>query len=357
MQILVKNITKSLILPNIIVAVILCFLVWIIQSLRFLEFISSKGIDFFMVIQLTLNFLPSFLFLILPAAIGIAVVYYYNRMLCDNEIVVMRSIGMSDWQITKPALIYGLLVCVVGYALSFYISPLANRKFQERKAFLQNHYAAIIIQGGAFTEPVKGLTIYIDKVLENNTYKGILVNDQRKSGQEMTMIAKEARLIEDENSSYFELTDGSRQEVKDNKLSILFFKNFPLNITNYVKDPQQKWLEPQERNIFELFKHEDQRPEMQGKLRAELNQRLVWPLLCIIVSMIGSSLIISGYYRRYNYNNNMIKAGLAILSIISVQVIINMFVARFSYVNYLSILLLLVSISIYLFIINKSRAL
>ena len=81
--------------PTVFVTVTLTGVIWLTQSLRFLDLIINRGLsagDFF---YLTLLLLPKILVLLLPISLFSATVYIYHRLKTDSEIVVMRAVGLS----------------------------------------------------------------------------------------------------------------------------------------------------------------------------------------------------------------------------------------------------------------------
>ena len=110
--------------------------IWLMQSLRFVDLIINKGLSASYFAQLTLLVLPGVLNIILPIALSAAVLYVYNRLDSDSEIVVMRSAGLGNLPLARPALLLALGVTVVGYFLSLYFMPMGQRTFMDMRTKL-----------------------------------------------------------------------------------------------------------------------------------------------------------------------------------------------------------------------------
>ena len=70
-------------------------MVWVTQALREFDLLTSKGqtvLVFFVVTGLSL---PLLFMVIAPIALFLAVIYAYNRIGADSELIVMSSAGMS----------------------------------------------------------------------------------------------------------------------------------------------------------------------------------------------------------------------------------------------------------------------
>ena len=83
-----RYIFRQLAIGTVLVSIALAFIVWLTQSLQFLQFIVSKGLSVTAWLKLTLLLLPSFLLTILPAALFFVVLFTYNKLTSDRELVV-----------------------------------------------------------------------------------------------------------------------------------------------------------------------------------------------------------------------------------------------------------------------------
>ena len=90
-----RYIFRQLALALLAVTVGLAVLVWLTQSLRFIELVLDRGLSFLVFIELTGLLLPGFLAVILPIATFLVALFVYVRLSADRELVVMRAAGLS----------------------------------------------------------------------------------------------------------------------------------------------------------------------------------------------------------------------------------------------------------------------
>src|SRR4028119_203307 len=107
-----RYIFRQLALSLLAVTVGLAVLVWLTQSLRFIELVLDRGLSFLMFIALTGLLLPGFFAIILPIATFLVALFVYVRLSSDRELVVMRAAGISQWRLARPAT--GLALLSVG---------------------------------------------------------------------------------------------------------------------------------------------------------------------------------------------------------------------------------------------------
>src|SRR5690242_19661463 len=70
--------------------------IWLAQSLRLIDLIVNRGLTLDVFLYLALLILPRFLDIVLPIGVFIAILFTYNKLLAESEIVVMRAAGMSQ---------------------------------------------------------------------------------------------------------------------------------------------------------------------------------------------------------------------------------------------------------------------
>src|SRR5215469_4424167 len=139
----------------------LAALIWLIQSLRFVELVVNHGLSFGVFIELTGLLIPSFVAVILPITTFVVVQFIYQRLAGDREITVMRAAGLSPYALSRPALALAVLATAAGYALSIWIVPASLTSFRQFQWEIRNRMAAFLVQEGVFTQVSENLTVYV----------------------------------------------------------------------------------------------------------------------------------------------------------------------------------------------------
>src|SRR5687768_3863302 len=105
---------RQLIIGTSLVSVALAFLIWLTQSLQFLQFIVNKGLALGAWLKLTVLLLPWFLSVILPAALFFVVLFVYSKLSLDRELVVAQAAGLSRMRLAAPALLCAAAAMAMG---------------------------------------------------------------------------------------------------------------------------------------------------------------------------------------------------------------------------------------------------
>ena len=97
-------ILRQLLGPFLLITVGLSAVIWLTQSLRFIDMIVNKGLSLSAFLYFSMLLLPTFLGVILPMALFSAILFTYNKLVIDSEVVSLRTAGFSQWSLAAPAL-------------------------------------------------------------------------------------------------------------------------------------------------------------------------------------------------------------------------------------------------------------
>ena len=318
-----RYIFRQLVWWTIIVSVSLTCIVWLTQSLRFVEMIVNTGLSVTTFVTFTLLLLPSFLSLIGPIAVFAAVMFTYTKMLNDSEIVILRATGMSPLKIGRPALLLATLVMLLGYLNSIYLMPASFREFKDLQREFRSELSSLFLQEGVFNPVVDGITVFIRERSESGQLYGIIIHDERIPEKPVTMMAEQGAIVSSDKGPRVLMVNGNRQEVRedDGRLSLLYFDRYTFDLSALNKTEIDLWREPRERFLHELFFS----PEEAGKiynyreLRMEGIFRLSSPLLYLAFTAIGLALLLGGDFNR---RGQFLRILIAVCCVTAIQVVV-----------------------------------
>lgn len=262
---------------------------------------------------------PQIIAILGPMALFVATLNALNRMHRDSEIVVSHSAGMTRWQVLSPVVRLATFVAIIHLCVNLFVQPLAQRELRETVADARADLAASLIQPGAFTYPVDGLTIYAREVSSGNL-RGMLISDTRNPDQPVDYIAQTGTIIKVEGEPAIRMINGQIQQLdQQGQLSVLNFDDYVFELTGFLSEDTDLVLKPSDRFLYELFfpdlgdyyQHRDQH-----KMRAEAHSRLSTPLLNIAMAVIAVLAVIGGDFSRRGYQRRIfIAVGGALLLI------------------------------------------
>jgi lipopolysaccharide export system permease protein len=300
--------------PTVIITASLTAIVWLTQILKFLDFMLSRGLTLGDFMTLTGLMLPSLLFILVPIAVSIAVIYTYNRLMVESELIVLNAVGVSKWQLAKPALMMGMACSLLCYVLSLYVLPLANEKFQDIRTFFRDKYASVLLEEGVFNTPMDGLTVFVRARDSADNLTGILLHDSRDPRATVTMIADTGRMEQTAAGPRFYLNKGMRQQWREGKVSWLAFDSYAIDIAFYGQDITRT-RSPSELTIGQLFNPKGLTEQQAVAYRAEGHHRLVWPLLALALPAFTLAMLFSSEFNRRGQLKRLLLATMGIVLI------------------------------------------
>lgn len=303
-----RYLLTNLLWPTVLVTASLTGIVWLTQALRFLDFVLNRGLGLGDFLYLTGLLLPSMLLILIPVSLTIAVLFSYNKLTLESELIVLSAVGVSRWQLARPALVMGMACTLVCYLLGLYLMPLANNKFRDIRSFFRDKYASVLLEEQVFNNPVDGMTVFIRERDANNNLAGILLHDSRNEKQTITMMADHGRVEQTRAGPRFYLQHGVRQTLEKGRVSWLAFDDYAIDIAFYGQDAPRA-SDPDEMTLPQLFHPTSGTPKQLAAFRAEGHQRLSWPLFCLALPLAALAILFSSEFNRRGQWRRITGAG------------------------------------------------
>jgi lipopolysaccharide export system permease protein len=297
----------------------LTFVIWLTQTVRFLDLIINRGLPLTTALYLLSLLVPELLIILLPAALFIATLFVYWRLGVDSELVVLRSAGMSPWQIARPALVTALIVTLLGYWLCLSLAPHANRAFATLANELRNDFSQVLLQEGVFTEATPGLTVYTRARTAEGALAGVVVYDERPGQPQTIYTAARGLITGGADGPMILLEDGTLQQrqSKNDPPSILTFERTLVQLgaqgdAGRAAQPRMQWL-----TLAQLMNPSGELDSVtRARYRIEVHWRLTQPLFGLAYTVVAlASLLIGGFGRRAQRWRGI----LAVLSVCAMQ--------------------------------------
>jgi len=205
-------------------------IVWVIQAVNYLDFITEDGHSFRVYISYTLFNFPKIIHRILPFVFFVSLFYQINRYELKNELIIFWSTGISRFQFTKIILGFSLIFLIFQIFIGVYLSPSSQDKARN---FIRNSnidFFPSLFQEGKFIDVVKNLTIFIESEKPKGVYNNIFL---KEDGLKSRVIYANKGFIKDlGNKKYLELSNGNVVNVGDAKNNFSF-DSIDFNLTQF----------------------------------------------------------------------------------------------------------------------------
>ena len=339
-----RYISRQIALSLLAVTIGLAALIWLTQSLRFIELVLDRGLPFSVFLELTGLLLPSFFAVILPITTFVVTLFTYVRLSTDRELVVMRAAGLSDWRLARPALMVALVATGLGLMLQTWLVPVSHAAFREWQFEIRNQMAAILLQEGVFSSVSNDLTVYARIRERDGTLRGILIHDQREPGAPVTILAERGVILPSPNGPRVVLINGQRQQMEravppnsppgtppQPRLTVLAFGENSVDLARTSRTEDSRNRDSRERFVGELLNPDPAEglPERDiRKFKAEGHGRLASPFTALSFALVGLAAALASGFRRHGGGLTAVIAVGAVVSLLALGLAVGNLAAR-----------------------------
>jgi lipopolysaccharide export system permease protein len=306
-------------------------LIWLTQSLRFIQIIVNHGLSPFVFVKLTLLLVPSFVATILPITCFIVVLFIYARMAGDRELTVMRAAGLSDVALARPALAIAAAAVLCGYVLNLIMVPAALNEFRLYEFEIRNQIAAFLLEPGVFTPVADGVTVYVQSRSADDSLGGIIIEDNRDPTAPATILAHSGALLVNEQGPMVVLENGSREQIdpRTGRLDVLTFSRNIISLAEAAKAGTPDMTDSAEVGLSDLLHPRASltQPE-QAKWLVEAQRRLTAPLAALTYTLIGLVATLRGVFRRHGGLLRPAGAVIVVVLLVALSLGVNNLAAR-----------------------------
>lgn len=267
-----------------------------VQIMSMMKFLMNYGIKMTSFLGMTMMMIPLIISIIIPFVTFISVLFVYNKLISDNEIVVISASGYSPGQIARPGLILAGILTLLHLILNVWIVPATQSKFYDTQWNLRYGLAHLKLQEAAFTEMSHGLVVYVDKVAGHNL-KQVMLSDTRDTKSQIVIFAEEGQLVSTVRGLSIVMTNGSLNITGNGNINGTF-DTFDMDLSlNEKKSGASSRVRRMSTHSLLKSLHGDITAKQRKSITAELYNRFLGPImnlvlaaLCLVV-LLRSSLL------------------------------------------------------------------
>ena len=297
----------------------LCLIVWVIQAVNYLDFVSEDGHSFRVYFLYTLLSFPKIFSRISVFIFFISIIYILSKYDENNEILIFWSNGIKKIQLTNKLFKYSIIFLIFQLILTLIVVPKTQDK---ARSFIRDSnidYFSSIVKSKSFVDVFSSLTFFIEKKNEDGSLKNIYIKeDYGKKNMDNPLdtriiYAKSGAILEKGNKYYFVLQDGETIDINKNKSEKFKFSKSEFNLSKFstksILLPKIQeissitlfkciytYLKYTNKAKFENLNCDDRTI---NKIAIELYKRVISPFYVLITSLIASILL---YYSKYDSN-------------------------------------------------------
>jgi len=220
------------------------------ELFRLIDLFVRKGLPIAIVGQILIYTLPVIISYTAPMAILVAIVMSFGRAAQDNEILALKTNGLSFLSIMRTPFVITFFFMIFLVFFNNYVLPESNHRVRNLMLDVTRKRPAVRLSEGVFTEDFRGYTIYIGKKDERYSKIYDVTIYDAKDGMLITAPRGDLKSFEQDNILRFTLYDGELHQLVD---SMKYQKTqFDKQILNIQLDDDMVRKERDYRNEDEL---------------------------------------------------------------------------------------------------------
>lgn len=287
---------------------------FLVKLIPFLNFTLELNIGMADFVRLFCYLFPNIFLYSLPMAAMMGVTIGFARLSSDSEILALKASGVSIYQILPPVVVVAALIALFTSYFSIKLIPLSEISMKQLTYQLLKEKINEGIKEHVFTEALGEVVVYIDKIDKSTgEWQNVFVSDTRGVDNPVVTMASSGSMTSNVSNMMVSiiLRNGSLHRPGNESAQIVEFQQYQINIPLKPPSGRATTLKKTALSMQELREEAEQAkvPENRRKYLIEAHKRLVLPVGCLIISLIGLPL---GLQARPGRKAIGIQAGLAI---------------------------------------------
>ena len=349
-------------------------IVWVIQAVNYLDFVSEDGHGFKVYFLYTLFNFPKIFTKLFLISLFISLFYIILKYEEANELSIYWSVGISKINFINKILKFSILLLILQLSLTSYFYPKSQDMSKSFIRMSNIDFFPSLIKEKKFIDTLSNLTIYVDEQSDDKKqFKNILIKDQKKSINEYQIIVASDGIIKNKNNmNYLILKKGEIFSNSNNKdFSSFKFDNFEFSLSNFDSKTMvvPKIQENKSSNIIKCYLNnsnlnrkfyinpeelricdEDIKKEIVQEVFKRFYQPFFIPILCLIacIQIVNS---------KFNYNYHFYKIMIFIFGIIVLftsEILIKYTGKNFTQDMFILVFPIIIFSLIYLFVFKRN---
>ena len=306
------DVTKFLLL----ISLSLSLIIWVIQAVNFLDYISEDGHGLKTYFLITLLNFPKIFTRILPFCVFVSIFYILNKYELKNELVIYWNIGIKKIRFINNLIIFSILLLFFQLFFKIFLVPNSLDLSREYIRSSNMDFFPNLIKEKKFIDSVKNLTIFVETKNKDGELKNIYLKDQMSIEKSQIIYAKKGRFLLKDNINFLILNDGSFIDIDNKKITSFAFKKTKINLSKYITNttifPKVQEVETRYlvNCLYNLYLNKNYKystsfltctKDSQADIREEVFKRIVKPFF-IPALVLLASLIILFNKDHFNYS-------------------------------------------------------
>jgi lipopolysaccharide export system permease protein len=292
-----RYILREMLPPFAVTLFFFSFIFLMTNLLEITNLIINYRIRISTVLWMLIYSMPFFLEFIIPMSVMMAVLLTFLRMSGDNEIVALKSGGVSLYRLLPPVAIF----CIAGFSLTLFMSiyalPWGKSSFKKTIVDIAATSFDIGLKERTFNDSFQGVMLYINRVdLKNKLLIDVFIEDEREAGIVSTIVAPRGKIFKSPGqlAGRLRLYNGTIHNVdfKGRAVHSIRFDiyDFNLDLKHTMAAVRQGPKDKEEMSLGELRQFLESTPRKDARYYSaliEFHEKFSIPFACLALGLLA----------------------------------------------------------------------
>ena len=273
------------------------FVFLMVEMLKVTNMVVNYRVGLFTVLIMLAYSTPYFLTYVIPMSVMIAVLLTFLRLSGDNEIIALKSSGMSIYQLLPPVMLFCMLGCLLTLFMTVYGMAWGRLSLKELTYKIVSSNLEIGLKDRTFNDSFEDVVLYMHKVdPKTKELQDIFIEDKRTQNIVSTVVAPRGKLFSepDEYVYHLLLYNGAicQVDVKNRSTNYIDFETYELrlDIEQAASSLKQGTKHRKEMNLVELrnyLNNSTRRDNKYYNALMELHKKFSIPIACFALGLLA----------------------------------------------------------------------
>lgn len=292
-----RYIIKEMFGPFSINIFVFAFLFLMTEMIEIADWIVNYNLSLWAVLSMIFFTMPSFLVFIIPMSVMLTILLTFLRLSSDNEIVAIKSCGMSIYGLLVPVLLFSMLGFFLTIFMTLYGVPKSKAYLEEMSLRVAASNVDIGLKERTFNDTFKGVMLYVNRIdARNRKLVDVFIEDKRKPDIVSTVVAPEGRLIGEPEKYIYHLilSNGTIHQTNPGERSAnsIQFDTYTLSLDfkQQMAKAAKRKKDRDEMSVAELQQYiqsSKHKGEKYHKAKIALHQRFSIPVACLTLGLLA----------------------------------------------------------------------
>lgn len=297
--------------PFVINLVFFTFIFLMAEMLKITDLIVNYGVGVFTILMMLIYSTPYFLIYVIPMSIMMAVLLTFMRLSGDNEIIALKTGGISIYRLLPPVLLFCLAGCLLTAFMTVYGQPWGRSAVKELTFKVVSSSLDVGLKERTFNDSFKDVMFYVNEIdMKNKTLIDVFIEDKRAQNVVSTVVAPKGKLFSEPDGLVYHLRlyDGiiNQANIASRSAHSLKFQTYEirLDLKKNVTTAKKRGKSRKEMSLNELrryLKDTSNKDDRYYKTLMELHKKFSISFACFTLGILSVSLGIQSRSSKKSY--------------------------------------------------------